>query len=568
MVRSLATFACLLSSVAAQAQETKRPAYPIFDYDTAVKHELAPHRRTIPVDGVHSGSNQIGLELVVSPAGDVLEANANGTTGSLEFWPQLQGEVNQWRFTPFEKEGKPVTAQVEEYIDLVPPERKPTMHVAPPVLKPNSKVNITLERSGCMGSCPSYSVSISTEGVVFDGNNAVVAAGKHTDTVDPEAVRKIAKDFLASDFYSMNAEYVAGVTDNPTYTVTIAIDGKPKTVLDYVGQWVGMPAVIVALEDEVDSFARTQRWIEGTDGLVKLLRLERFDFRTFDAQVMLKNAALNGETATVSEFLQAGVPLDPLPNPKPTEADAGPPLEEVGWLASAANWPDTLLTLIQAGASKSDIKDKNLALINAADSGSPASIRALIAYGADPNVDLTKLIVTRSTGGMTLQGKGSGSVLIDAARSGNPEAISEILRYKPKVELRDANGRTALFAASEYRSTDIDGERVECVRSLVKAGADVNARDNDGNTPLHETFLTDVEEELLKLGADVNARNNDGETPIFTTYDDDAIPLFIRHGADLTLRNHKGETVMEAAKQKGPKREEALRLAMLQQTQH
>ena len=28
-----------------------------------------------------------------------------------------------------------------------------------------------------------------------------------------------------------------------------------------------------------------------------------------------------------------------------------------------------------------------------------------------------------------------------------------------------------------------------------------------GNTPLHETFLTDVEEELLKLGEDVNARN-------------------------------------------------------------
>jgi ankyrin repeat protein len=55
----------------------------------------------------------------------------------------------------------------------------------------------------------------------------------------------------------------------------------------------------------------------------------------------------------------------------------------------------------------------------------------------------------------------------------------------------------------------------------------VNARDNDGNTPLHETFLTDVEEELLKLGADVNARNKDGETPIFTTVDSDAMPLFL-----------------------------------------
>ena len=82
------------------------------------------------------------------------------------------------------------------------------------------------------------------------------------------------------------------------------------------------------------------------------------------------------------------------------------------------------------------------------------------------------------------------------------------------------------------------------------------------NTPLHETFLTDVEEELLKLGADVNARNKDGETPIFTTIDDDAVSLFIEHGADLTIRNNKGKTVIEAAKERGPLRQEALRKAL------
>jgi ankyrin repeat protein len=109
---------------------------------------------------------------------------------------------------------------------------------------------------------------------------------------------------------------------------------------------------------------------------------------------------------------------------------------------------------------------------------------------------------------------------------------------------------------------------VECVRLLAKSGANVNARDNGGNTPLHETFLTDVEEELLKLGADVNARNKDGETPIFTNVDNDAIPLFLGHGADLTIRNNKGETVMEAAKSQGPVRQEALRKAMQNLKQH
>jgi len=102
---------------------------------------------------------------------------------------------------------------------------------------------------------------------------------------------------------------------------------------------------------------------------------------------------------------------------------------------------------------------------------------------------------------------------------------------------------------------------LECVRLLAQAGANVNAHDNEGNTPLHETFLTDVEEELLKLGEDVNARNKDGETPIFTTVDNDAIPLFIEHGADLSIRN-KCKTVMETAKEKGPLRQGALRKAI------
>ena len=119
-----------------------------------------------------------------------------------------------------------------------------------------------------------------------------------------------------------------------------------------------------------------------------------------------------------------------------------------------------------------------------------------------------------------------------------------------------------MFAAGEYRNSDREGARVECVRLLAEAGANVNARDKDGNTPLHEIFLTDVEEELLKLGADVNARNNDGETPIFTNVDDDSISLFIEHGADLNIWNNKGETVVEAAKEHGPARMEALRKAL------
>jgi ankyrin repeat protein len=562
MVRSSVSVACLLLSGFAWAAKEPQPTYPHFDYEIAQKHEIKPHRSAIPVDGVQPGFNQLHLTLSVSPAGDVVDSKADGNRELLRFWPQLQSEVSQWKFIPFEKNEKTVTAEIEEYIDLVPPERLPKIHITAPIIHSNSTIVITLNRDGCMGPCPSYSVTITNRKIRFNGGGFVVARGEHTGTIDRSQVRELAKKFIDADFYSMDDSYRASVTDSPTFVVSISIDGHRKEVEDYVGSWVGMPAVISELEDGVDSAAGSQQWINGSEGLVQALQAEGFNFKTYDAQIMLKESASRGQTATVQEFLGSGVPLNPLQAPNPKESHTGIPFKNVGWLTAASTHPDTLKVLIDTGASKDDENDKDLALVGAAESGNVEATKALIAYGANPNADLTKLIVTEGGGGMTLQGPGAGSVLIYAAESGNPEMVREILRYHPNLEMRDHEGKTAVFAAGEYRYGDKDGARVECVRLLAQAGANVNARDNDGNTPLHETFLTDVEEELLKLGANVNARNNDGETPIFTTVDDDAIPLFIAHGADLAIRNNKGQTVLEAAADQGPLRQEALRNAI------
>lgn len=561
MTRLLLAATCLFSSILLLASgDEKKPSLPSFDYEIARTHEIKPHRRTIPLPGVREGFNQLRLTLTISPTGDVLDAEASGCRDVLKFWPQLQGEVRDWKFMPFEQNGKAVAAEIEEYIDLVPPERLPKTHVPPPALAPNSKITITLQRSGCYGTCPAYQVTVSTDAIVFAGRMFVVASGKHTDKVNADKVRSLAKRFIAADFYSMNPSYTASVTDCPTYVLSMSVDGRQKEVEDYEGSWVGMPAVISELEDEVDNLARTQRWIEGSDGLVETLQAEKFNFKSFEAQAMLKEAATRGKTATVRDLLEHGVPLDPLPAPEPKEPYMAAP--SVGWLNAASNHPEVLQLLIDEPASKDDQVDKDQALVGAARSGNLEAVRALIAYGANPNADLRRQTVVRGSRGMIFGEQGAGSVLIYAAESGNPDVVREILRYKPQLDARDREGQTAMFAAGEYRNSDEEGARVECVRLLAKAGADVNARDKDGNTPLHEIFLTDVEAELLKLGADVNARNNDGETPIFTNVDEDSIALFVEHGADLNIRNNKGETVIEAAKGRGPAREKALQKAI------
>ncbi len=58
----------------------------------------------------------------------------------------------------------------------------------------------------------------------------------------------------------------------------------------------------------------------------------------------------------------------------------------------------------------------------------------------------------------------------------------------------------------------------EIAQALVRAGAAINAPDAAGNTPLHiaveDEEGIDVAEMLIDLGADVNALNADGATPL------------------------------------------------------
>ncbi len=58
-MRALAMLAVVMCSMPIYAQTSDRtpPSYPSFGYEVARVHEIKPHRRTVPIDGVKPGFN-------------------------------------------------------------------------------------------------------------------------------------------------------------------------------------------------------------------------------------------------------------------------------------------------------------------------------------------------------------------------------------------------------------------------------------------------------------------------------------------------------------------------------
>ena len=91
-------------------------------------------------------------------------------------------------------------------------------------------------------------------------------------------------------------------------------------------------------------------------------------------------------------------------------------------------------------------------------------------------------------------------------------AGEELSRIRRGRERRGRGRRYALHVASRWTRDSA------VIAVLVQAGADVNARDSTGETPLHRAVVEGripSVEALLAAGADANARDTNGATPLF-----------------------------------------------------
>ena len=117
---------------------------------------------------------------------------------------------------------------------------------------------ITLQRTGCFGTCPIYTVTIYGDGrVVYNGGGYVLVAGMQTSQISEYDVRGLIDEFFRIDYFSLQDEYTAGITDLPWTITSITIDGKTKEIRDYYGS----PQTLRDLESRIDQVANTKIWV-------------------------------------------------------------------------------------------------------------------------------------------------------------------------------------------------------------------------------------------------------------------------------------------------------------------
>lgn len=105
------------------------------------------------------------------------------------------------------------------------------------------------------------------------------------------------------------------------------------------------------------------------------------------------------------------------------------------------------------------------------------------------------------------------------------------------VNARDYEDRTPMHLA-------VEGGLQYFIEPLIELGADVNARDYEGETPMHfaaKFGFGNIIRILGKLGANINEPNIRGGTPIHFSTNKDILTL-VELGADVNARDHAGQT--------------------------
>jgi ankyrin repeat protein/mono/diheme cytochrome c family protein len=149
------------------------------------------------------------------------------------------------------------------------------------------------------------------------------------------------------------------------------------------------------------------------------------------------------------------------------------------------------------------------------------------------------------------------AALIDAVRSAPRATAEKLLKANPDLlNAQDPAKSTLLHHAAGFGT-------LETLKWLVESGADVNAKNRRGSTPLHWAIHDEAKVRLLLArGAGVNTKQAEGRTPLYLAAmlgnGHSILRLLLENGADPNLKTANGRTPLMVAAGRGDV--EALRL--------
>ena len=148
---------------------------------------------------------------------------------------------------------------------------------AQPAEIPLDQVLISMERTGCYGECPTYSVTINGDGrVVFEGKQFVAHVGSAQIQIAKVGVISLVNRFLAVRFFDLPANYdvissvrpgsrgglivlTHSITDVPNTILRLRLGGQDHTIL----MRYQVPTELKELALAVDELAETTKWVKG-----------------------------------------------------------------------------------------------------------------------------------------------------------------------------------------------------------------------------------------------------------------------------------------------------------------
>jgi ankyrin repeat protein len=155
------------------------------------------------------------------------------------------------------------------------------------------------------------------------------------------------------------------------------------------------------------------------------------------------------------------------------------------------------------------------------------------------------------------QSPGLDTQLLLAARKGSLRRVSLLIKAGADIEARNRDGWTPLLLS-------VRQGHIEVASLLLKAGANVNAKTKFDWTALHlaaKKGLEDLTRQLLTLGANVHAGNGNGWTALHCAVDEDEpaiVKLLLDAGADPNARDYGKCTPLSLAMKQGSKEVQAV----------